>query len=68
MTTATAAPTTQAGPPPHITAQTMAVDRRIAHALRCPECHRRSMSYQPTSQAGQYVAFAVCPCGGREQL
>jgi hypothetical protein len=59
----------QPGVPPHLTAPSQAIDRRVCRALPCPACKRRGLTYRPFHGGGRYVVLAVCPgCGAAEEV
>jgi hypothetical protein len=56
------------GTPPHLSPRAAAIDRRLCHALRCPGCRRRGLTYRPFTDGRRYVVLAVCRCGAAEEV
>lgn len=56
-------------PPPHITAETQAIDSRICRRLTCSTCKGRGLEYCPLHLGTRYRVQAVCPsCGKAEEV
>jgi hypothetical protein len=57
------------GAPPHITAQSQAIDRRACRRLVCPACRKRSCVYRPFTDGRGYRVLACCEaCGAAEEM
>jgi hypothetical protein len=52
------------GCPPHLSARSAAIDRRLCRHLDCPACGHSGLSYRPFTDGRRYVVLASCPdCG-----
>ena len=59
----------QPGAPPHITAETQAIDRQLCKRMKCPRCKRRGLEYNPLHLGASYRVQAVCAsCGHPEEV
>jgi hypothetical protein len=57
------------GPPPHLDAGTVAIDRRVYSAMKCSQCRRGRMHFLPMHRGREYRAVAACcHCGHAEEV
>lgn len=57
------------GPPAHVNAATVEIDRQAARDCCCELCGHRGLVLQPLHSGRQYMALAACPaCGNQEEV
>jgi hypothetical protein len=57
------------GAPPHVSADSQAIDRRTASAVRCSMCGRKGGRYVPMHRVDRYRALSACQhCFGATEI
>jgi hypothetical protein len=56
------------GAPPHVSADCLAIDRRVCRQSRCPACRKRGLAFRPYHCGQRYRGLAVCSCGAGEEI